>query len=147
MTFCVWNDSFQLSLLKLLFDTLSFLKAILFLNKLNINKTIFWMFCWNKLSSDEKSFLSILFCSFSSEFIEVFEKSCDVLNEKWYFENKNNDCEFFNFWILDFVKFRLKLTSFEFFDWFCSLKFFELFELFDFIFSFSLSIFTKVLNF
>ena len=99
------------------------------------------------MSSDEKSFSSISFCSFSFEFIEVFEKNCDVLNEKWCFENENNDCEFFNFWIFDFVKFRLRLTSFEFFDWFDSLKFFELFELFDFIFSFSLSIFTKVLNF
>ena len=59
-----------------------FLKTMLFLNRLNIDKTIFWMFCWNKLNFNNESFLSISFCSFSFEFIEVFENDYNVLNEK-----------------------------------------------------------------
>ena len=126
-----------------------FLRTMLFLNKLNIDKTIFWMFCWNKLNFDDESFSLILFCSFSFEFIEVSENDCDVLNEKWCFENENNDCEFFNFWILNLMKFRLNSISFEFFDcewWFVWSNLLEFRELSDF-FSTVLSIFIRILNF
>ena len=62
-----------------------------------------WMFCWNKFDSDDdddESFLSISsISSFSFDFIDVFEKEFNESDEKWYFENDDNDCEFFNFWI------------------------------------------------
>ena len=100
-----------------------------------------WIFCCDKFDSSDELFSFVSFWSLNlsesfesfcfSTFIKISEKNCDTLNEKWCFKNEKNDCEFFNFWILNLKKFRLN-SIFSIFFYFFWIYFFCQIELSDF---------------